>query len=138
VPHKASRPAQLISAPFTLAEARAAGLSDDSLRGKGWRRLGSGLYCSAGWREDKWTLLAAWRRTLPDDAVFSGRTAASLHGLGFDAANPVEVTVNAQSSLRSRHGLVVRQRDVQKEEVVTIRTLAATALARTLLDLCVQ
>ena len=134
--HRAKLPAQLLRAPFTLAEAHAAGLSDDSLSGKAWRRLGAGLYCWAQWREDKWPLLAAWRRTLPDDAAFSGRTAASLHGLDFDAADPVEVTVNPPSSLRSRRGLVVRHSEIQIEEVVTVRKLPVTALARTLLDLC--
>jgi len=48
------------------------------------------------------------------------------------------VTVNLQSSLRSRHGLVVRHCDVQSAEVVTMRKLPVTALARTLLDLCVR
>jgi very-short-patch-repair endonuclease len=136
--HRARLPAKLLRAPFTLADAHAAGLSDDSLSGKSWRRLGAGLYCWAQWREDKWSLLAAWRRTLPDGAVFSGRTAASLHGLDFDAANPVEVTVIPPSSFRSRRGLVVRQCALQRDEVLKVRNLPVTALARTLLDLCTR
>jgi len=138
VPRQPNVPLELRNSPFTLGEARAAGLTLSALKGKTWRRLGSELYCWRMWREDKWTLLSAWQRNLPEGAVFSGRTAAAIHGLDFEPANPVEVIVSTGSSLRSLHGLVVRHCDLEDEELMTIRRLAVTTLERTLRDLCVQ
>jgi hypothetical protein len=63
--------------PFTLDEARSAGVSFEMLRGKAWRRIGRGLYCSAGWREDSWQLLHAWHRHLRN-VVFTGLSAAGF------------------------------------------------------------
>ena len=131
-------PRELMKAPFSLAEARAAGVTLSALRGGAWRRLGSELYCWKDWREDKWTLLSAWRRLLPEGVVFSGRSAAAIHGLDFDAANPVEVIAARDSSLRSVFGLAVRHCDLPKDEVVTIRRLPLTSVERTLRDLCLQ
>ena len=131
-------PIGLRHSPFTLGEARAEGLTLSALKGKTWRRLGSELYCWRMWREDKWTLLSAWQRNLPAGAVFSGRTAAAIHGLDFSPANPVEVTAATSSSLRTLHGLTVRHCDLSDDEVETIRRLSVTTLERTLRDLCVQ
>jgi very-short-patch-repair endonuclease len=83
-------------------------------------------------------LLAAWRRHLPEGAVFSGRTAAAIHGLDFHPANPVEVIVATDSSLRSHHGLAVRHCDSNSDEVMTMTGLSVTTPERTLRDLCVQ
>jgi very-short-patch-repair endonuclease len=131
-------PPELTKGPFSLAEARAAGLTLSSLKGSAWRRLGSELYCWRGWRDDRWTLLSAWKRHLPRRVIFSGRSAAAIHGLDFDPCNPVEVIAATDSSLRSVSGLVVRHCDVPKDEVVTIRRLPLTSLERTLRDLCLQ
>jgi very-short-patch-repair endonuclease len=128
----------LTGSPFSLNEARAAGLTLSALKGRTWRRLGSELYCWRKWREEKWSLLSAWRRHLPDAVVFSGRTAAAIHGLDFNPANPVEVIAATDSSLRSIHGLTVRHCDLNDDEALAVRGLSATTLERTLRDLCVQ
>jgi very-short-patch-repair endonuclease len=138
VPRKPNVPQHLKDSPFSLGEARDAGLSLSALKGKAWRRLGFELYCSRYWREEKWSLLSAWQRHLPEGAVFSGRTAAAIHGLDFNPANPVEVIVPTNWSLRSSHGLKVRHCDLRREEVVAVRGLWLTLLERTLRDLCAQ
>ena len=127
-------PPELTKAPFTLAEARSAGLSRRALQGQAWRRLGSGFYCWTGLRDDTWRLLAAWQRRLPPRAVFAGLTAAWLYRLDVDPIHPVEVAVPAASHARSRDGLVVRR--VRSLDAVVVRGLRATTAQRTLADLC--
>jgi len=125
-------PPELKRRPFTLDEARAAGLSLSALRGKSWQRVGPRLYRWIGGSEDTWALIAAFQRMLPPSAVFVGRTAAWAHRLDVPPANPVQVAVPA---LESRAGLEVRHCDVTGE-TVEIRSVPVTSLHRTLLDLC--
>jgi very-short-patch-repair endonuclease len=124
-------PPQLLHRPFSLAEARAAGLTSTALEGKTWRRLGSKLYSWSGLDEDPWEVLVAWRGVLPADAIFAGATAAWMAGLDFSPTDPVEIVVPSNSGLRSRPGLSVRRCRILAGEVVTFRRLRATALPRT-------
>jgi hypothetical protein len=128
-------PAELTRRPFSLEEARAAGISRTSLSGRSWRRLGAHLYCWSGLADDPWKLLSAWLRLLPE-AVFAGATAAWLHGIGLDPIHPVEVFVSSRSGLRSRAGLSVRRSDIARCDVAKVRGLPATTINRTLADLC--
>jgi very-short-patch-repair endonuclease len=118
--------------PFTLDEARAAGLSAEGLRSKCWRRLGRGLYCWTKLTVEPWHLLAAWRNLLPPDFAFAGLSAAWLHRLDVDPCNPIEVVVPPGSWARSRAGLVIRHGTF---ESTTARGLPATAIERTFRDL---
>lgn len=124
--------------PFTLGEARAMGVTSRCLNGRSWRRLGAELYCWAGWRGDRWQLIAAWKRVLPDDAIFAGATAAWLCGLDMKPDDPIEVIVPPSSGLRSRDGLSVRHNTFHSDDVAEVRGLPATKLHRTLRDLCAQ
>jgi len=127
----------LRSRPFSLDEARAAGISASALKGKSWLRIGSRLYRSAEATADPWDLLAVHRSMLPPSAVFAGLTAAWMHGLDLPPVSPVQVALPADSKLRSRAGLEVRHCTVDGE-TVTIRGLPATNIPRTLLDLCAR
>jgi very-short-patch-repair endonuclease len=131
-------PHELTTRPFSLAEARQAGLTHSALRGSAWRRLGSELYCWEGVKEDAWLRLAAWRRLLPREAVFTGTTAAWLMGLDLDPIHPVEAVVPPLSNTRSRPGLTVRRCQVAPSEIVTIRKLRTTNLLWTLADVCLR
>ncbi len=131
-------PQQLVARPFTLQEARQAGLTLSALRGKAWRRLGSELYCHSGLTEDPWLLLSAWQALLPANAVFAGATAGWLLGLDLQPTNPVTIAVPTSSGVRPRSGLMVRRCDVDARNIATIRGLRATTKHRTLLDLCLQ
>jgi hypothetical protein len=131
-------PPELTARPFSLEEARTAGLTLSSLRGRAWRRLGTELYCWAGVRENPWLRLEAWKALLPRDAVFAGATAAWLLGLDLDPIHPIEVVVPDLSGVRSRSGLTVRRCQITACEVVTIRGLSAANLLWTLSDLCLR
>jgi uncharacterized protein DUF559 len=121
-----------------LEEARKAGVTPSGLRGKAWRRLGAGLYCWSGLREDPLLLLTAWRRALPPESVFSGATAAWLLGLDMSPIDPVEIVVPAGSGVRSRTGLSVRHCEISTREIVSVRGFRATSVHRTLSDLCLR
>ena len=131
-------PPELTRRPFSLEEARNAGLTLSALRGKAWQRVGAELYRWNELPEDPWLTLSAWRRVLPPETVFVGATAAWLLGLDLEPTNPVEVAVPACSGLRSRGGLIVRRCEIPTNEVVSIRRLRATALPLTLAGLCLR
>ena len=131
-------PRELTARPFTLKEARRAGLTLSSLRSMAWRRLGAELYCWSGLRDDPWLVLSGWLRVLPREAVFAGSTAAWIHGLDLSPTSPVEVVVPATSGIRSRPGLSVRRCGVAARDTVVVKGLRATTLTRTLSDLCVK
>jgi hypothetical protein len=133
-----SVPPELTKGPFTLEEARAAGLTLSALTSKAWRRLGAELYCLADLSEDPWRLLSAWQRSLPAEAVFTGATAAWLFGLDLEPSDPVEIVVRPESGIRSRVGLRVRRCELRPAEVVTIRGLRSMALPFALAGLCSQ
>ena len=131
-------PPELTRRPFSLDEARDAGLTLSALSSKAWKRIGAELYRWAELPEDQWLTLSAWRRVLPPEIVFVGATAAWLHGLDLEPTNPVEAAAPASSGLRSRAGLVVRRSEIPPAEVVSIRRLRATALPFTLAALCLS
>jgi hypothetical protein len=108
------------------------------LRGKKWRRIGTGLYRWSELPDDPWLTLSAWSRVLPSEAVFVGATAAWLFGLDVEPADPVEVVVPASSGIRTRAGLLVRHREIPRGEVVSVRGLRTLALPLTLAGLCLQ
>jgi len=131
-------PRELTKSPFSLKEARDAGLTSSALTGKTWHRVGTGLYRWAKLPESPWQTLSAWRRVLPPETVFAGATAAWLFGLDLEPINPVEIVLPASYGHRSRAGLTVRHGEIPHAEVVTIRGIRATALPRTLTTLCLQ
>src|SRR5215831_8981741 len=131
-------PLELRKRPFTLAEAKARGLTRRVLAGKTYRRLGRGLYCSADLEEEPWQLLRAWLALLPSDAVFIGFSAAWLHGLDVDPCHPIEVAVTPNAWSRSRKGLVVRHYAIPPGDVVLVRGLRATTVQRTLRALALR
>ena len=108
------------------------------LRSRAWRRVGAGLYRSVALPLDHRMTLQAWRRALPDEAVFIGATAAWLHGLDFEPTNPVEIAVPKSCGHRSRTGLLVSRDHIPPSEVVIKGGLRVTALLRTLVQLCLR
>jgi hypothetical protein len=124
--------------PFSLEEARDAGLTLRALAGKSWKRIGSEMYRWTELPDDPWLTLMAWRRVLPRETIFAGATAAWLHGLDLDPANPVEIVVPLSSGIRTRPGLKVRRSAILPIEVESLRGLCATALPLTLATLCAQ
>jgi very-short-patch-repair endonuclease len=128
-------PTELQRGPFTLDEARRAGLTRRQLHGANWRRVGYGLYVWSGLAESTVQSLAAIRRRLPMTAAFSGRTAAWLHCLDLPPCDPVEVTIPPESGVAARTGLSVRRSSLSPEEVVQRHGLPSTSALRTVVDL---
>jgi very-short-patch-repair endonuclease len=129
-------PKQLKGKPFNLVQAREAGLTRSALKGRSWRRLGTGLYCWSALGEDPWQVLYAWRDSLPHETLFAGATAAWISGLDFQPTNPVEIVVPPHSGIRSRPELGVRHCQIPASEAITVRGLRLTNVHRTLRDLC--
>src|SRR5438105_5361400 len=84
-------PVELTRGPFDLAEAMRHGLTRYHLRAASWRSLGGGFYAVREISDQPLVRLAAAARRLPSGAVFSGRTAAWLHGLDVAPCDPIEV-----------------------------------------------
>ena len=131
-------PAELRTRPFTLQEARDAGISRHRLQGRSWLHIGTELYCRKGLRNDPLGLISAWKSLLPCDAVFAGGTAGWLWGLDLRPTNPIEVILPLNSGVRSRSGLTVRRCELRPGDVADTRGFRATALPRTLRDLCAR
>jgi hypothetical protein len=136
VPPRPHIPGVLKAGPFTLEQARAAGVSPTALRGSSWVRLNYGLYCWSGLIEDPWKTLVVLQRLLPTGAVYSGCTAAWALGMHTEPFDPIEVIVPSRSGVRSRPGLIVRRSDVGPDDVMTVRGIRVTSALRTLSDLC--
>jgi len=128
-------PRALRRRPFTIAEARAAGISWDNLQSANYRRLPAGIYVAANLADTPLLHLAAVRLRLPPTAVFSGLTAAWLHGLEVSPPDPIQVTLPARSSLAMRAGVRVRRTGLGARDVVTRQVMPVTSVLRTLLDL---
>lgn len=116
MPPKPAVPLELRRGPFTVAQARRAGLARWHLEGASWRRVGRGLYVWAELSETPALKLEAARLRLPASGAFSGKTAAWLHGLDVAPCDPIETILDG-------------------DEVVVRRGFRTTSLVRTLSDL---
>jgi hypothetical protein len=136
LPHVARRPiipVELTVDTFTLEEALRAGVSRRQLRGQSWRRVEHGIYRWSKLAESPLLELTAVIHRLPQ-AVFSGRTAAWLHGLDLPPTDPVEVTI-PDSNASGRAGVKVQRASLVPSDVVRLKGLPATSGLRTALDL---
>src|SRR5260221_9016156 len=121
--------------PISLAIADAQGLDRNMFRRRGWIRVAPEVYAPAERATNPLTLLAAARLRLPPSAVFSGLTAAWLHGLDVAPCNPIEVTVPPGAGVSARSGLRVRRATLTKRDVGIGKGQPATSMERTLADL---
>jgi len=127
---------------ITLAEARSAGLSQDSInrrvRAGRWRRCAPGVY----FVDDRPFSAAARIRaavwSYGPRAAASGLAAAWWHGLVPTAPDTVEVTIPRAARLSRRAGTRVRRRDLPMADVVERRDLRVTALALTVVEAAVR
>lgn len=90
----------------------------------------------SGLAADSMHALAAARRRLPDGAAFSGLTAAWLHGLDVSPAAPIEATVPPTARVSVRSGIKLRRSSLGPDDVVRVRELPTTSIARTLAEIC--
>ncbi|MEO5653984.1 MAG: type IV toxin-antitoxin system AbiEi family antitoxin domain-containing protein [Marmoricola sp.] len=135
-----------LSAPFTLTEARRAGLHPTQVSGLCeagiLRRLLHGVYVVAQIPDSLELRSAALRLVVPSDAVVTDRTAGWLHGAPMVlapndhlATPPVSVFLNRKGA-RLRNGLARSgQRLLRDEDVVEINGVLVTTPVRTACDL---
>ena len=114
-------PEALKRGPFTLAEARSAGLDRWHLDGASWRRLSRGIYVWAGIQETPLSILEAVRRRMPAQAVFSGLTAAWLHRIGGANRDPIEISVRGKPNMSTRVGVRIRRTSLADSEITEVR-----------------
>jgi very-short-patch-repair endonuclease len=127
-----------MAGPFTLTDALLAGLNRWHLEGANWRRLGPCVYVWAGLPDTPKVRIEAALCRLPPTAVFSGLTAAWLHGLDVAACEPIEVTIPKGIGISARSGIAVRRAALAPGEVVDLRGMRATSILRTLNDLSIR
>lgn len=128
-------PPGLTEGPFTVEEARRHGVSRAQLLGGSWRRLGPGIYAWHEIADTPMTRLMAARLRLPDAAVFSGPTAAWLHGLNIPPCSPIEASLPSTSSTSRLVGVLVRRCRIPAAETSIRRGLRVTSAVRTIADL---
>jgi very-short-patch-repair endonuclease len=113
-------------------------LTHDALRSSAWRRLFRGIYADADLPDVLDVRIRGARMIAPATAVFSGRTAAHLHGvpeLADVRGLPVEVTVPASVRFGPVQGLRVRRVDLPGSDVVEVGGWRCTTGLRTALDI---
>ena len=81
------------------------------------------------------TRLIAAKRRLPDAAVFTGPTAAWLHGLHIAPCSLIEASVPSTRSTSRLVGVVVRRCSIPAAETSIRRGLRVTSAVRTIADL---
>ncbi|MEH0109433.1 hypothetical protein V6N00_06900 [Tersicoccus sp. MR15.9] len=122
------------STSFTVAEGRAAGLTDDQMRRLIWCTAGRGLRVQAG--HDPALAELAGLLTAVTGAVVSHESAAQLWGFPL-APRPggLHLLVPLGSARVRRPGVVVHQALVREDEVVVTPVGPLTSRVRTWLDL---
>lgn len=126
---------QLDGDPFSVAEAREAGMTWKGLQTKRWVRLSRGQYASSRLAATPLRTLRAVRRRMPPGFAFSGKTAAWLHGLDVAPCEPVEVTIDRDVPVRARAGVKVRRAALPGSDVTIVKGFRATSPLRTVRDL---
>lgn len=120
---------------FSLATARAAGLSRGRLRGSGFVRLAHDLVVQLDDAIDECERLQLLATLLPADAAFSHRTAGWLMTAPVDLPSRPHVALTPRRVLPQHQGLVVHGRRLADQDVVVHRGLRITSGAQTFLDL---
>ena len=128
-------PKCLTRGPFTLDEARQEGIDLWHLRRRTWRRLGPQVYVWAALRDAPMVNLRAARLRVPLSGVFSGLTAAWLHGLDCAPCNPIELTLPPGAGIAGRSGIRIRRVALPGSDVATVKGFTTTTIERTLADL---
>lgn len=123
---------------FRGADAMATGqLTRDQLRSSAWRRLYRGVYADAQVPLTFGLRVAGAALLLPQQAAFSGRTAAYLHGARelVDVGTPVEVSVPREVRFGPVTGLRVRRLPLPETDVGLVSGRRVTRPTRTALDI---
>src|SRR3954454_894293 len=133
---RATVPAEFQERPFTLREARAAGLSDSALQSAPWRRMFRGVWAHVDMEDTRETRLAAARLVIPSHGVLRGLTAAWIYGADVRREDDLDVHAGFPEGKRIRNqpGLVVCQETLRSADICVIDGVAVTSPVRTVFD----
>jgi hypothetical protein len=120
---------------YTLAGARAAGLTRAQLRASCFLRLSHDLVVRLDDAIDARDRLHLLARVLPPDAAYSHLTAAAVLGAHVDAPARAHVALTPRRVLPQRAEFVVHARRLRPEDVVEHEGLRVTSGPQTFLDL---
>jgi very-short-patch-repair endonuclease len=123
---------------YSLASARAAGLTRSRLRGGRYVRLAHDLVIRVDDAIDRLEELRLIAGVLPVDAAYSHATAAAVFGAPIDAPRLHHVSLTPRRVLPQRNELVVHQRLLTDADVVEHRGLRLTSGPQTFLDLAAR
>jgi hypothetical protein len=129
-------PDSLRTRPFTLAQAKAAGLSRASLQGSQWRNLFRGVWVHVDLPDTRETRLAAVRLVLPLGYFICGLTAAWIYGIDVQdrRADLVWMGCRTGRRLRARFGCLVREITVDDADLQLVDGVLMTTPLRTVFD----
>lgn len=127
--------AELIG-PFTRAQARMAGLTDNHLESARWRRVFHGVWVPAEVPDTRELRLAAARLVVPDRGVLCGLTAASIFGADVRRLDELDVHVGFAKGerIRKRPGLAVCQETLDPGDITRVDGVQITTPLRTAFD----
>jgi very-short-patch-repair endonuclease len=134
----AHKPPALRGRVFRKRDVVASGLlTTDALRSTAWRRLYRGIYADADLPDSFGVRLTGAALLVPSSAVFSGRTAAYLHGATtlVDSGTPVEVSVPAGVRFGPVTGLRVRSVTLLPADIGVVQRRRCTTGVRSALDI---
>ena len=100
--------------------------------------MGPGMYAWAGLTETPMLRLEALRLRVPTSAVFSGKTAAWLHGLDVNPCDPIEMILTGGADGWGRGGVTVHRIELEESDKVVRRGYRTTSPMRTLFDISRQ
>lgn len=126
-------PPSLADRAFTTAEANAAGISRDVLRGPRFRRLFRGTYIRHDLNLTTTVWLRAARLVLPSDAVISHLTALALYGFDIGVGWPLHFST-ATSTHTRQQGITVHRRKGHFHPH-RVRGFPVTSPERTIVDI---
>lgn len=125
--------------PVSVSAALRAGMTRDQLRSRQLQTPFTGVRIGVAAPNDLVTRCLCLQEVLPSDAVFSGMTAAALHGwwLPFRPSF-IDVTVSGSTPRARRAGVRCHQADIAVDQRTLCHGLAVTDAVRTLADLAAQ
>lgn len=131
------RPPSLVGKVFRGADAIRAGLlTKRQLRSSAWRQLLHGVYADTALPVDHVLLCRAAHLLIPPQAVFAGRSAATLHGVPYlGADDPVEVLTHSDLPRFRSASLIVRRAQLPESHVQVTNGLRCTTPERTCWDI---
>lgn len=137
MPRKVAVPEELKGGPFTLAQARACGVSRRSLQGRAYRRLAQGIYMAADVEWGPTARIAAATLGMPAGSALSGLWAVQVWGVDLlpAAERDVEITVPRSNRADSHEGVKVRRALLPTSDIVIVNGVRVTCELRTAFDL---